>query len=1068
MSSTAHHAHDAEADRLDVLRRYAVLHTSPERAFDRIVETTAFIFDVPMAVISFIDNDRQWIKACVGAVEQGIHHDSPFCTHVVEQKERLIVENAATDPRFEDHPLVAGAPGVRFYAGTPLITPDGHTLGTLAVSDTTPHTPSEEVLKQFENMAAMVIDELELRRSATDQRLQLALEAANAGTFVYDVETRQTDWDERTCSIYGLPEDHEPAPRTSLVGIAHPEDTDAVQQEFLDAIRDGSRYEVDYRIIRPDGEIRYVHSAGVVECNRHGDAQRVIGINQDVTDRKRQHLHLRQSRERWRRLVEAHRDPIQISVDGKIVYMNPAGAALFGAEDADSMIGRSVFDLVPSEDVADTLRRRKAQLEQGEPTEPYEHEIVRDDGEQRLVVAYSVPINYNGQVAAQTVLRDVTERNARERALRESEARFRTMFETNSAPMLLIDAETGRIVDANEAAIDFYGYTAERLSAMTIDQINMLPSEEVAADRDAARVGRENRFVFQHRLQSGAVRTVEVYSTPITVQGEPLLFSIIHDITERTEAEEQLRRQEQQYRELVQTTSAILWRGDPETFEFTFVSKEAEHLLGYPRERWTQDPNFWNDHLHPGDKDRALDHRQRATEGQHRHTFDYRMIAADGRTVWLRDIVNVIVEDGRPVERVGVMIDITDQKVTERALSQREERVKALYDAVSTLTHAQTPMDLAERIRTLITDTLEYPVCTVRYVQEDALVPVVVSDVGHRVLPLPRPVRPIEGPSPVAKAFRQGTTVHVEDPDHAAHACDAEAVRAAAYVPIGDVGALSVGSLQPNGIDPFDIYLLDILAHNAAGVIQRIEREDVLRDARDEAQKANRLKSAFLANMSHEIRTPLTAILGFAEMLAAMDLGETPGHFADVIHGSGQRLLDTLNSVLDLSKLEAGMMRLTCEPMDAAAQVESVASSFGAQAEAETVAVEVNVSPPIRMDTDPTAFQRVLTNLLSNAIKFTPSGGRVTIGLHEKDESVTLTVADTGVGIDDDFLPHMFDAFRQESSGNAREFEGSGLGLAITARLVDLMGGSIDVESTKGEGTTFTVQWPRTTGHDDA
>ena len=1062
MTPAAHHSHDAAEDsRLEALRRYAVLDTPPEGAFDRIVETTAFIFDVPTAVISFIDKDRQWIKAHVGTVEQDADLDGSLCAHVVEQKERLIVEDAASDSQFNDHPLVTGPPGLRFYAGAPLITPDGHALGTLAVIDTVPHTPSEEVLTQFENMAAMVIDELELRRAATNQRLQLALEAANAGTFVYDVETGQTDWDQRTCSIYGLPEGHEPAPNTSLVGIAHPEDTVTVQDEFAEAIHNGSRYEIDYRIIRPDGEIRHVHSAGVVERDHHGDAQRVIGINQDVTERKRQHVHLQQSRERWRRLVEAHRDPIQISVNGSIVYMNPAGVDLFGAESPDAMIGRSVFDLSGSDTVTNELKQRLAQLARGEPTDPYEHEIVREDGERRVVVAYSVPIRYNGQVAAQTVLRDVSERKARERALRESEARFRTMFETNSAPMLLIDAETGGIVDANEAAVAFYGYEAEHLSAMTIDQINMLPPEKVAAHRAAARSGSENRFVFRHRLQSGDVRTVEVYSTPITVQGSTLLFSIIHDITERTRAEERLRRQEQQYRELVQTTSAILWRGDPETFEFTFVSKEAEHLLGYPRERWVNEPNFWEAHIHPDDRRWAPDYCQQATEDQRRHTFDYRMVAADGRTVWLRDIVNVIVEDGRPVELVGVMIDITDQKGTERALSEREERVKALYDAVSTLTHAQTPLELAERVRTLVTDTLGYPVCTVRYARGGALVPVVVSDVAHLIVPLPRPVRSIAGDSPAAKAYRRGATVHVEEADQAAHACDAEAVRAAAYVPVGDVGTISVGSLETNGIDPFDVYLLDILAHNAAGVIQRMEREDVLRAARDEAQEASRLKSAFLANMSHEIRTPLTSILGFAEMLADMDLGETPGHFADVIHGSGQRLLDTLNSVLDLSKLEAGMMNLTCEPVDVQDLAASVAVSFEAHAASENVALTTDLAPSVMLHTDAAAFQRVLTNLVSNAIKFTPSGGRVTVTLSCTAETVTLSVADTGIGIDDNFLPHVFDAFRQESSGNARQFEGSGLGLAITARLVDLMDGTIDVESAKGEGTTFTVAWPR-------
>jgi signal transduction histidine kinase len=286
-------------------------------------------------------------------------------------------------------------------------------------------------------------------------------------------------------------------------------------------------------------------------------------------------------------------------------------------------------------------------------------------------------------------------------------------------------------------------------------------------------------------------------------------------------------------------------------------------------------------------------------------------------------------------------------------------------------------------------------------------------------------------------------------------------VRACAYVPIGSHGTISVGSLHVGAIDEFDLKLIGILARNADGVIERINREDALRAARDEAEEMNRLKSAFLANMSHEIRTPLTSIIGFSEVLGDQDLGKA-SRFAHLIQRGGERLLDTLNSVLDLSQLEAGSMQLSPKDINMGQEVEAASSFFAPRAEKEDINLRVHLpGDPVEAHLDASAVQRILNNLVGNAVKFTPPGGRVDLRLSASASHVVIEVEDTGVGIDQDFLPQLFDAFQQESTGNARAFEGSGLGLAITQQLVQLMGGTIDVATEKGEGTRFTVRLPR-------
>jgi PAS domain S-box-containing protein len=241
---------------------------------------------------------------------------------------------------------------------------------------------------------------------------------------------------------------------------------------------------------------------------------------------------------------------------------------------------------------------------------------------------------------------------------------------------------------------------------------------------------------------------------------------------------------------------------------------------------------------------------------------------------------------------------------------------------------------------------------------------------------------------------------------------------------------------------------------------ERKEREQKLVEAKERAEEMNRLKTAFLANMSHEIRTPLTSIIGFAEVLGEEVEGEK-GEMASLIHRSGMRLKQTLTSVLDLARLEEDEIRLSLDRTDLTEPIRETVNLLRPQVEGSDVELRLDLSSTsVTAVVDEAAFDRILTNLLTNAIKFTEEG-HVTVALEAGPDTVTLTVADTGVGISASFLQRIFDAFKQESEGTMREYEGIGLGLTITKRLIELMNGTIDVDSTKGEGTTVTVALPR-------
>ncbi|SHK20330.1 sensor histidine kinase [Rhodothermus profundi] len=230
-------------------------------------------------------------------------------------------------------------------------------------------------------------------------------------------------------------------------------------------------------------------------------------------------------------------------------------------------------------------------------------------------------------------------------------------------------------------------------------------------------------------------------------------------------------------------------------------------------------------------------------------------------------------------------------------------------------------------------------------------------------------------------------------------------------------------------------------------------------------REANAAKETILSTTTHELRTPLSAILGFASVLK--EETDNPQHqeFLELIEESGQRLLATINDILDLARLRSGSMVLRRVPVEITETVQKVYQLLEPLARKKGLDFRMELpTVPVRVFGDPRAVERVLNNLVGNAIKFTPRG-EVVISVTADEQHVRIAVRDTGEGISEEFLPHVFEEFRQESSGTDRAYEGSGLGLAIAARLVKLMGGTIEVASKKGEGSTFTVVLPRAPEH---
>ncbi|HKX27742.1 MAG TPA: ATP-binding protein [Blastocatellia bacterium] len=277
------------------------------------------------------------------------------------------------------------------------------------------------------------------------------------------------------------------------------------------------------------------------------------------------------------------------------------------------------------------------------------------------------------------------------------------------------------------------------------------------------------------------------------------------------------------------------------------------------------------------------------------------------------------------------------------------------------------------------------------------------------------------------------------------------------------LGALLFGHREPGVFTERHERIITGLAGQAAIAIDNARLYEAARKARQEAEKANRLKDEFLATVSHELRTPLNAMLGWSRMLRMGKLeAENVERALETIERNAKAQQQIVEDILEVSRIITGKLRLDVAPVEIAPTIEAAVDSLRPTAEAKGVDIQTVLDTKSSLVLgDTSRLQQVVWNLLSNAVKFTPKGGRVQVALERVNSHVRITVSDTGQGIESQFLPYVFDRFRQADSSTARPHGGLGLGLAIVRHLVELHGGTVQAASS-GEnlGATFTVNLP--------
>ncbi|MBF0476089.1 MAG: PAS domain S-box protein [Deltaproteobacteria bacterium] len=703
-----------------------------------------------------------------------------------------------------------------------------------------------------------------------------------------------------------------------------------------------------------------------------------------------------------------------LSDGGQIINCNPAVRSCLGYS-IDELTGKYIFDFYSKEDRGKLDQILDETINTG--ASRHEIPILKKDGAWVSVDTRMSKGSWENRRAVFGISRDISDIKIAEEALRENIERFRQMFETNQAIKLVVNPHDGSILDANQAACNFYGYSRDELIGMKVSRINTLPPDQIKAEIEKAASGEQLYFQFQHRLSSGAIRDVEVYAGPITVQGKTLLYSIIHDITERKQIENALIESEEKFRQLSENIQDLFWLGAIDWTAIYYVSNAYEKIWGRPCSSVYEHPLSWLDGVVEEDRQEVENYFLTIKDGTDSPGKfpDCRIRSTDGSIRWVSARHYPVRDKSGKIYRIsGIVEDITARKNIEMVLNRLVTQHNAILENV--------PVGIAfvknrkfiwqnqkmEDIFGYSFAEMENQTTALYYVSKEEY-----KQFGDEAYPI----------------ISQGKTCHTE------------------RLMKRKDGSLFWCSLTGKGILLGDEQSGSIWISDDISLRKKAEEEII--KARQFAEITNRTKSEFLANMSHELRTPLNGIIGGASLLVDTDLNIQQYNYAVMVKTSAEALLDLINDILDLSKIEAGRMELEKVDFDLQEVLSQVFSIITPKAAGKEVRLDylINDDVPQFLQGDPVRLRQVLINLVGNAIKFTQEGFvSAIINLEEIDGQqcrLRFRVIDTGIGLPPDKISDIFEPFKQVDGSITRRYGGTGLGLAISKKIVELMNGEI-------------------------
>jgi PAS domain S-box-containing protein len=863
--------------------------------------------------------------------------------------------------------------------------------------------------------------------------------------------------------------------------VIHPDDREYLQKVMSQLALNPAPYEVELRLLPKDGEnYRFYNLRGVPVFKGDGALSEWIGAITDITERKEAEIDRRRIEQRYRALFESATDAIFVAdKNGFCRDANESGCRLLGYE-RHEIIGKNFAEIISPAEIAKFEKVRQRLLEGS--SDLNEWTLIARDGS-NISTEINTRILPDGQW--QAIVRDITGRKQADKATAHLAAIIQSSGDA------IISKDLNSIVTSwNRGAEKIFGYTADEIIGKSIT-ILIPPYLSDEEQQILARIKRgESVEPYETRRRRKDGTDIDVSLTVSPIRDESGIISgaskIARDITARKEAEEALRESQAILSLSMRSSRMGAWVQDIRS-DYIWWSEELEEIFGLKKGSFASSRTGFYEFVHPDDRLRIVEEVQRAIKERREYTIEFRFVHADGSVRWMEGRgQGFYSEKGEIVRLYGIGIDITERRRIQEQLLKAERRAaedyRALLSRIVPLAQTfGTARDLISIYRSLNEFVRTSTPCAAFFVsfydaesnlRTAAYVCGEAGEVDVSTLP-PMLLTPDGGPN--SQAVFQKKTVIVnrymdlmKDRPHVILQEDGIDPMSSMVVPMTVmnriIGTLEIQAYENDAFTDEHIVALEMVANLAAVAIENVRLLQVEERARQEAETANRAKDEFLSVLSHELRTPLNSMFGWTRMLRSGILDEDKTRQAIEVIERNVRLQNSLiEDMLDVSRIITGKMRIEKEEIDFAAVVESAAEAARPQAEQKKVSLVFNAdADSYVLLGDEVRLQQIVSNLINNAVKFTSEDGAVVLNLTTTAQgSVLLNVTDTGIGIEPDFLPQIFDRFRQADSTTRRAHSGLGLGLTIVRHLTELHGGRVSAESEGiGKGASFSIELP--------